>query len=660
MRILNALLLAGLSIIGTHAMTSMELTKNMKIGWSLGNTLDASCDNLNLSADQTASETCWGNVKTTEGLFTALMKEGFDTFRIPTTWDGHFGEGPDYKINSTWMKRVHEVVDYGYKKGAYVILNIHHEKWNYAFSNNLQKAQTILVAIWKQIAAEFADYDEHLIFEGMNEPRKVGTDVEWNGGDSEGWDFVNQMNALFVKTIRATGGNNTKRHLMLPTYAATATESAVNAYKFPSGDSNLIVSLHAYTPYNFALNNGDGAVSTFSNTSDLDQLFNLIKSKFTSQNIAVIIGEMGAMSRNNDAERAKWAEAYTRGAKAIGVPCVIWDNGVFEGSGERFGLIDRTTYQVKAPQVVQGLMKGIGSTGPVTPTNKETPAGQSKPVGPANPEPEVQEPTVQEPQTPEPVPAPEPQTPETNDTPSIPEVDNTNVPEVPGNSNNGGFPDFGGNAGGNGGFPTFGGNTGGNGGFPSFGGNTGGNGGFPTFGGNTGGNGGFPTFGGNTGGNGGFPTFGGNTGGNGGFPTFGGNTGGNGGFPNFGGNTGGNGGFPSFATPEVDTPAAPVDTPADEPVDEPIDEPINEPINEPVDTPIDTPVAPPADIPDNTVSSDIPSGDYFSCGSNDWSCKQSMADKCYKDADNCWGTVQDGNYKKCEDYITTCNKIWKS
>jgi len=627
MRLFSALVLAGLSILGSQAMSSMELTKNMKIGWSLGNTLDANCaDTLNYASDQTASETCWGNVKTTEALFTTLMKEGFDTFRIPTTWDGHFGEGPSYTINSTWMKRVHEVVDYAYKNGAYVILNIHHEKWNYAFANNLQKAQTILVAIWKQIAAEFADYDEHLIFEGLNEPRKVGDAVEWTGGDSEGWDFVNQMNELFVKTIRGCGGKNASRHLMIPTYAATVSENAINAFKFPSGDPNLIVSLHAYTPYNFALNNGDGAVSTFNNPSELDSLFNLIKSKFISKNIPVIIGEFGAMSRNNDPERAKWAEAYTKGAKAIGVPCVVWDNGVFEGTGERFGLIDRSSLQLKAPTVVQGLMKGIGSTGPVTPTNKPAPAPapeqnnnqdqtQTQTPEPVQP---VQEPTNNDnnnnnnnnnnsesaplpPADANPISVEPPSAdtaPVTNqDQPQNVEPSPAPLPDFPGFNNNGG----------NGGFPGFGGNNNNN--------NNGGNGGFPGFGGNNN----------NNGGNGGFPGFGGN---NGGMPNFG-------DFGGFGGNT---------QAPSPAPAPANQDSQAQAPTTEPVAPQQPEQPQQP-----QQPVAQP---------SSSASGDYFTCSKDDWDCKQTMASKCYKDADDCWTKSSGGDYKKCEEYIETCNKIW--
>jgi len=363
MKFLNTLALLGLTIFGSNAMTSKELVKNIQIGWNLGNTLDANClEFLDYSLDQTASETCWLNPRATQELFDKLTELGFNTFRIPTTWTGHFGDGPDYKIDDAWMKRVHEVVSYAIKTGSYAILNIHHEEWNYAFSNNLEQAKIILEAIWKQIAVEFEEFDEHLIFEGMNEPRKVNTDVEWNGGDQEGWDFVNAMNELFIKTIRASGGNNQHRHLMIPTYAAALNEQTLEAFKYPSDDENVIVSVHSYTPYEFALATDDTAISEFTNTQPIEWAMNNIKTYFRDKDIPVILGEFGAMSRNNEDDRQKWAETFVSSAKALGVPCVLWDNGVFDGDGERFGIIDRTELTVTFPKYLKGLMAGIGKT----------------------------------------------------------------------------------------------------------------------------------------------------------------------------------------------------------------------------------------------------------------------------------------------------------
>nr|AAC05164.1 1,4-beta-D-glucan-4-glucanohydrolase [Orpinomyces sp. PC-2] len=374
----NTLALLTLVIAGSNAMRnipSKDLVKELNIGWNLGNALDAHClDKLDYNKDQLASETCWANPKATPGLFSALKNQGFNVFRIPTTWTGHFGNGPDYKISDVWMRRVHEVVDYALNTGSYVILNIHHENWNYAFSNNLQKAKPILAAIWKQIAAEFANYDEHLIFEGMNEPRKVDHPNEWNGGDQEGWDFVNEMNAVFLQTVRASGGNNAIRHLMIPTYAACVNDGALESYvrKFPTNDNKVIASVHSYVPYNFALNTGAGAEKTFGSTSDIEWAMNNIKRFLVDRNIPVIIGEFGAMNRDNESERARWAEYYIKSATAMGVPCVLWDNGYTQGTGELFGVIDRNSYRIIFQQFINGLMKGLGGKKTVAPAPTTT------------------------------------------------------------------------------------------------------------------------------------------------------------------------------------------------------------------------------------------------------------------------------------------------
>ncbi|ORX59269.1 endoglucanase B [Piromyces finnis] len=365
----------SLAIAGSKAMrniSSKDLVKELTIGWSLGNTMDATCfDTLDYKKDPIASETCWGAPKTTQALYNKLSDLGFNTFRIPTTWSGHFGDGPDYKINEQWMKRVHEIVDYALNTGGYAILNVHHETWNYAFSSNLNNAKTVLIALWKQIASEFANYDEHLIFEGLNEPRKVGDPVEWTG-DQEGYNFVNEMNEVFIKTIRSTGGNNALRHLMIPPYAAGVMDASLNTFRVPRDDDKIIVSLHSYSPYNFALNNGSGAISNFYDGSEIDYVMNTIHQRYISQNIPVIIGEFGAMNRDNEVDRARWAEYYIKKATSIGVPCVLWDNAYYEGKGERFGAINRTTLEVVFPDYINGLMKGLGNKAITTRTRTIT------------------------------------------------------------------------------------------------------------------------------------------------------------------------------------------------------------------------------------------------------------------------------------------------
>lgn len=355
------------------SLTSLEFTAQIDCGWNLGNTLDATGTGLE-------SETCWGNPRTTPELIQAIKDAGFNAVRIPTTWEKHMDE--NWNIDPEWMARVKEIVDYAYDRDMYVILNMHHEEWQCPYEDEKDNIAEGLTAAWTQIAEEFKGYDERLIFEGMNEPRWKGTQWEWNGGNDEGRAVVNEMNQVFIDAVRATGGNNEHRFLMICPYAANSGESALSALEIPD-DKNIIVSVHAYIPYQFALQeNGthmwmaDKGVSV----NDINTLAEVLDRLFISKGIAVIIGETGAMNRyytvkrdetvegtaeaettykSNEEYRAAWAEYYFGKFKEIGVPCFWWDNGAFF-SGETFGLIDRGMLDWRYPEVVEGIMRGAG------------------------------------------------------------------------------------------------------------------------------------------------------------------------------------------------------------------------------------------------------------------------------------------------------------
>ena len=333
---------------------STELVKEIKIGWSLGNTLDST------GGSGVDSETSWGNIVTTKEMITAVKDAGFNIIRIPTTWGIHMDE--NNIVDEAWMNRVQEVVDYAYSQDMFVILNIHHEEWHDPYYETEAESTEKLKALWTQIGTRFAGYDEKLIFEGLNEPRKRNTPFEWNGGDDEGKEVVNNFNAAFVETVRGLGGNNAKRHLMIPGYAASSADSALKAIKIPEGDDKIIVSVHAYTPYAFALSD-DLTARSFSpddtSANDIIYLMDSLKTNFIDKGTPVIIGEFGARSKANEEIRGEWATFYVSQAKAIGVPCLWWDNGAFTGTGENFGILNRSTCTWEYPLVVEGLMKGL-------------------------------------------------------------------------------------------------------------------------------------------------------------------------------------------------------------------------------------------------------------------------------------------------------------
>ncbi len=330
----------------------IEICEEITIGWNLGNTLDAT-GGYGLS-----SETSWGCPKATEELILEVKKAGFNAVRVPTTWYNHC-DG-DYNIDAAWMDRVQEVVDYAYDNGMYVILNAHHENWNDPYYSNQTAGIKIVNKLWTQIAERFKDYDEHLIFEGMNEPRMRNTQWEWNGGNQEGWDVVNAFNEAFVETVRATGGNNSHRCLMLPSYAANI-DAFRKGLELPD-DDYLIVSIHAYSPYNFAMNTGGGATDNFSadnaaQVNELKWMAKLLYDECISKGVGAIIGECGATDKGNLQQRINWAKCFPEVFGNYGIPVFLWDNNGFGTGNEKYGLIKRSTLEWAYPSYIKALVE---------------------------------------------------------------------------------------------------------------------------------------------------------------------------------------------------------------------------------------------------------------------------------------------------------------
>lgn len=326
-----------------------ELVAQMKVGWNLGNTLDAT------GGEGVESETSWGNPVTTKPMIDSVAAAGFNVIRMPVTWGPHMDE--NYVVDTAWMDRVQEVVDYGIDNGMFVILNTHHEEWYMPTEEFVEEDLKQLGKLWEQIAERFKGYGEHLIFEGVNEPRLRGDGREWTGTKAAR-EIVNQYADTFVKTVRASGGNNAERVLMVSPYAASSSPDNMKALHIPENAGNVIVSVHAYLPYSFALDtNGTSAYDE--NNSEIPGLFKNIKEIFIDNDIPVVLTECGNMNKENTEDRVKCTTDFFTGAKEIGVPCVWWDNHNYRGSGETFGLLSRRDLTWFNEDVLNAIMDAV-------------------------------------------------------------------------------------------------------------------------------------------------------------------------------------------------------------------------------------------------------------------------------------------------------------
>jgi endoglucanase len=331
--------------------SATDLVAQMKVGWNLGNTMDAT------GASDLSAETSWGNVTTTKEMIDTVKAAGFNVFRLPVSWGTHMSD--DYTVDSEWMDRVQEIVNYGIDNDMFVILNTHHEEWYMPTKANVDDDLVEIEALWTQIAERFKGYDEHLIFEGLNEPRLRGSNAEWSGTD-EAREIVNQYEKKFVETVRATGGNNADRCLMITPYAASSSAVNMEALELPEDSDKLIISIHAYLPYSFALDTTGTDVYDENDTS-IRQLFENLKYYFLDKGVPVIIGEFGSVNKYNTEDRVKCVTDYLTMAKEYGVPCVWWDNGTIVGDGENFGLLSRSEYSWNFPDIIDAINAVVNS-----------------------------------------------------------------------------------------------------------------------------------------------------------------------------------------------------------------------------------------------------------------------------------------------------------
>ena len=357
---------------------SAKLMVEMGFGWNLGNSFDAHNGRGN---EGLSSETSWGNPTVTNAMIDKLVAKGFKTIRIPVTWHNHLID-QSYTIDPQWMKRVKTVVDYCIKKGLIVILNVHHDNSDYGVSygkgyyprsNQMAESKKFLANVWSQITLAFNNgYDHRLIFELLNEPRLIGDGHEWwyQPGDSSSEECVkviNEYNYLIHYIIRNSGGNNKARFLLVTNGAAAFDYVTSSGFNLPDDSpynpkhKRLLVSVHMYTPYDFAMN-GDMRINYFTreNKNEIESKLNTLKNRWINNGYYVVITEMGATDKKNTDQRTAWGIFYVQKAKSLKIPCVIWDNNIFNtnwDANEKFGLFHRTQGSFEPDSYVTALIQ---------------------------------------------------------------------------------------------------------------------------------------------------------------------------------------------------------------------------------------------------------------------------------------------------------------
>lgn len=344
--------------------------KDLKLGWNLGNTLDAyGEEDLGLGY-----ETAWQDALTTPEMIKKVKEGGFDHIRIPVSWRNHVS-GPDHIIDVAWANRVQEIVDMSLEAGLLVILNTHHEinkDYVYPTKALYEQSAKYIRDVWSQIAERYKDYDDRLMLEGLNEPRLVGHPDEWNlvvnDDCNEAVEMINRLNQVFVDTVRETGGYNETRYLLVGGYATSPEGVFSDLYRLPQDtidESRIMVVIHAYRPYRFALQ--IPGVNTWDESKeqedhDLESFMKEAYDKYVSQGIPVIIDEFGALLKDGENHlqcRVKWAITYIKMARKYELPVTWWDNFNVSGHGEQFTLLDREKLVWSYPEIVENMVENL-------------------------------------------------------------------------------------------------------------------------------------------------------------------------------------------------------------------------------------------------------------------------------------------------------------
>lgn len=359
-----------------------QIVEAMGPGWNLGNQLESVTDNV-------PEETNWGNPVITEKLIQSVKAAGFKSIRIPVSYFAKIDDDKDYTIDSKWLDRVQEVVDYCIKNDLYAVINIHGDGYNTIDGSWLLcngKDQTEIKKkykkVWKQIAERFKNYDEHLLFESMNEE----FDGSYSEPNKEYYQNINDYNQIFVDTVRKTGDNNTKRWLIIPGWNTNIDYTAGDyGFKLPTDqyrdksidkeEQRIMISVHYYSPWDFC-GGENGVITQWGNEADdpsktsttcdetyMKNQLNLMKTTFADKGYPVFIGEYGSIDKTsydseNEYYRAYFARKLCQLSRKNGCIPMYWDNGYNGVHG--FGLFDRTTCEITQPVIIDAIMEGFG------------------------------------------------------------------------------------------------------------------------------------------------------------------------------------------------------------------------------------------------------------------------------------------------------------
>ncbi|URZ07664.1 cellulase family glycosylhydrolase [Clostridium felsineum] len=367
-----------------NQLNNNQIVTSMGAGWNLGNQLEA-------ILNQTPGETNWGNPVITKALIQEVKKAGFKTIRIPVGYLSKIGSAPNYTVDSTWLARIKEVVDYANSEGLYTIINMHSDgyhtiqgAWLFCDSSDQTTIRDKYQKVWKQIASTFENYDEHVIFESMNEE----FDGNYSSPNRTYYNNINAYNQIFVDTVRQTGGNNASRWLLIPGWNTNIDYTAgdygfelpTDNYKsidVPSSEKRIMISVHYYSPWDFCGDEsspitqwGKDAAdsskkSTWGQEDYLDSQFKAMYDKFVAQGYPVVIGEYSATDKsnvdpNNNVYRAAFAKAVCTAAKKYSCVPVYWDNGANGVHG--CGIFDRAKCTITQQEIVDAIMSVMGTS----------------------------------------------------------------------------------------------------------------------------------------------------------------------------------------------------------------------------------------------------------------------------------------------------------